>query len=64
LTDKPQRSFPQISDTEDYEDDGVEYGFRWREDGFRYLIHSIANITGEILKGTSQPNIRLKYQTT
>jgi len=39
LIGKPQRSFPQISDTEDYEDDGVEYGFRWREDGFRYLIH-------------------------
>ena len=34
---KPERnyviSFPATTDTEDNEDDGIEYGFRWDEDG-------------------------------
>jgi hypothetical protein len=34
---KPERnyvvSFPAITDAEDDEDDGIEYGFRWEPDG-------------------------------
>jgi len=34
---KPERnyvvSFPAITDAEDDEDDGIEYGFRWEEEG-------------------------------